>query len=148
MIIVITIISIIVSVIVNITITITILRSLKFTSVTNYSKTPGSFVQESVQINRPHVDVPFTRSCEYHYLPWKPRRPADQTASTLIFEYPSTEVRALARAYESIGSINKIAQHPYNDCETDLNLQQGEPYYPVPNPRNQELFAKYQVTPS
>jgi hypothetical protein len=56
--------------------------------------------------------VPYTRSCEYQYIPWKPRRPANQTASTLIFEYPSTE---------------------------------GEPYYPVPNPRNQELFKKYQA---
>lgn len=86
-------------------------RSLKFKTVTEHAKEPGGFVQPSVQLNRPHVDVPYTRSCEYTWIPWKPRPPPDSTASSLIFEYPSTD---------------------------------GEPYYPVPNPRNQELFAKYQ----
>lgn len=86
-------------------------RSLKFQSVTNRTQKPGQFVQASVQVNRPSVTIPYTRSCEYTWIPWKPRPPADQTASTIIFEFPSTE---------------------------------GEPYYPLPNPRNHELFAKYQ----
>ena len=26
-----------------------------------------------------------------------------------------------------------------------FSTDDGDPYYPVPNPRNQELYAKYQV---
>lgn len=85
-------------------------RSLKFESITK-TLPPGGFVQPAVQVNRPLLDVPYTRSCEYLYIPWLPRPPSSSTASTLIFEYPAND---------------------------------GEPYYPVPNPRNQELFLKYQ----
>jgi len=87
-------------------------RSLKFESVTKQRPSTTGFVQQSVQINRPRLDVPYTRSCEYLYIPWLPRPPASSTASTLIFEYPAND---------------------------------GEPYYPVPNPRNQELFLLYQA---
>lgn len=87
-------------------------RSLKFRADTVHAASPGQFVQDSVQFNRPQVDIPFTRTCEYTWIPWKPRPPADSTASTIIYEYPSTE---------------------------------GEPYYPLPNPRNHELFKKYQL---
>lgn len=84
-------------------------RSLKFKTYTEHTKDGAEFVQPTVQLNRPHVDVPYTRSCEYKWIPWKPR--PQGTKSTLIFEYPSTE---------------------------------GEPYYPVPNQRNRDLFSKYQ----
>lgn len=87
-------------------------RSLRFESVTKQRPSPDTFVQKSVQVNRPLLDVPFTRSCEYLYIPWLPRPPASSTASTLIYEFPAND---------------------------------GEPYYPVPNPRNQELFLKYQA---
>lgn len=84
-------------------------RSLKFRLETQHVDKPGDYIQPCGQLNRPSIGIPYTRSTEYKWIPWKHN--IKGTGSTVAFEYPSDD---------------------------------GEPYYPVPNPRNVELFEKYQ----
>lgn len=73
----------------------------------------------------------FTRISEYKH---SPNQPAAARAS------PGTVIFKVSR--------NKYAYMylvAYICCGQEYSTDEGDPYYPVPNPRNQELYAKYQA---
>ena len=72
------------------------------------------FFQEAMVVNYPSPDVPFTRIVEYKHTPNQPSSAARQEAF-------------------SKGTL--IAR--------EISTDQGEPYYPVPNPENRALYEKY-----
>jgi len=70
----------------------------------------------------------------YFQPAWVVNYPGGDTAWTRISEYKHSPNQP-ASAREGPGTVI------YREYSTDS----GDPYYPVPNPRNQELYAKYQA---
>ena len=55
--------------------------------------------------------------------------------------YPGVDIK-YTRAVEYKSYLHRPSNHTIVVKETTSN--NGEPYYPVPNPRNRELYKKYQ----
>ena len=64
-------------------------------------------------VNYPSADVPYTRIVEYKHVP---NQPSD------VLKNPGNYGTLIAREYSSA---------------------EGDPYYPVPNPDNNQLYEKY-----
>ncbi|HLN95145.1 MAG TPA: UDP-galactopyranose mutase, partial [Flavobacterium sp.] len=57
-----------------------------------------------------------------------------------VVNYPGTEVD-FTRIIEYKHFGNQVA--PRTTVVREYTVAEGEPYYPVPNPRNQEIYARY-----
>ena len=90
-------------------------RSLRFEEI--YVDRPAEdddrFFQEAMVVNYPSADVPYTRIVEYKHVP---NQPSD------VLKNPGNYGTLIAREYSSA---------------------EGDPYYPVPNPGNNQLYEKY-----
>jgi len=89
-------------------------RSLHFEEAFVEMPSSGPFFQESMVINYPTADTPFTRIVEYKHQP--------------------NQTEAMKRG-EVAGTL--IVKETSSDT--------GDPYYPVPNSANQELYEKYRL---
>ena len=69
----------------------------------------------------------------FHQPAWMVNYPEPDVRWTRIAEYKHTPNQPKS-ALSSMGTVI------YREYSTD----EGDPYYPVPNPRNQELYKKYQ----
>ena len=72
----------------------------------------------------------FTRISEYKH---SPNQPAG------VKDLPGTVIYRVNLAQSST-LVSGLTFTMFKEYSTD----EGDPYYPVPNPRNQELYAKYQ----
>ena len=64
-----------------------------------------------------------------------------------MVNYPEAEV-GWTRISEYKHSPNQpagVKDHPGTVVYREYSTDQGDPYYPVPNQRNRDLYAKYQV---
>ena len=88
-------------------------RSIKF--INEYVEEPADgFFQEAMVVNYPSADVEFTRIVEYKHVPNQPTAVKNGAVKGTL----------LAREVSQSG-------------------EDGDPYYPVPNPKNHELYLKY-----
>ena len=65
-----------------------------------------------------------------------------------VVNYPEADVD-WTRISEYKHSPNQpagVKDHPGTVVYREYSTDQGDPYYPVPNKRNRDLYAKYQVT--
>ena len=65
-----------------------------------------------------------------------------------VVNYPEDDV-AWTRISEYKHSPNQpagVKDHPGTVVYREYSTDQGDPYYPVPNKRNRDLYAKYQVS--
>lgn len=70
----------------------------------------------------------WTRISEYKHAPNQPQG-VDKLPGTIIYR---------------VGNfVLKLLFH-FTICVQEYSSDVGDPYYPVPNPRNQELYSKYQ----
>jgi UDP-galactopyranose mutase len=93
-------------------------RSLQFHKEYQSLKT-GHLYQPTTQVNYPTADTNYTRTVEYVQLP--NQTPVYNTSSSNVF--------------------TMVVFH-------ETSSDKGEPYYPVPNRRNLDLYAKYQTLAS
>ena len=64
-----------------------------------------------------------------------------------VVNYPEADVN-WTRISEYKHSPNQpagVKDHPGTVVYREFSTDQGDPYYPVPNKRNRDLYAKYQV---
>lgn len=85
-------------------------RSLRFEEEYINTDAGYGFFQETMVVNYPSADVPFTRIVEYKHTPNQPLGRQDEPGTLIAREFSTAE---------------------------------GEPYYPVPNSENRELYEKY-----
>ena len=71
----------------------------------------------------------WTRISEYKHAPNQPQG---------VDKLPGTIIYRVGFGFQIIFHI--ILQIVFQEYSSDV----GDPYYPVPNPRNQELYSKYQ----
>ena len=94
------------------------LPKLEYRSVVFEEKTvtqpDDGFFQEAMVVNYPAADVPYTRIVEYKHTPNQPEAVKKQEGK----------------------SKGSVIYYEYSSAE-------GDPYYPVPNPENRELYEKY-----
>ena len=65
-----------------------------------------------------------------------------------VVNYPEADVN-WTRISEYKHSPNQpagVKDHPGTVVYREYSTDQGDPYYPVPNKRNRDLYAKYQVS--
>ncbi len=91
-------------------------RSLWFEHQTLELAQGQEFYQPAAVVNYPAAEIPYTRIVEYSHLPNQPKKSASPDSSKIL----TTIVKEHSSAT-------------------------GEPFYPVPNPRNQALYQKLQA---
>lgn len=96
------------------------LPKLQYRSLTFKHERPGGigqrFYQDHVTINEPSIEVPYTRTTEYAHLPY------EQTKASSNENEKRQHKKLIIREYST---------------------QHGDPYYPVPNEKNQALYLMY-----
>ena len=92
------------------------LPKLQYRSLTFKHERPSGvgLYQDHVTINEPSIEVPYTRTTEYAHLP-----------------------------YEQTKTAKKQLQRQQQLIIREYSTQHGDPYYPVPNEKNQALYLIY-----
>ena len=93
-------------------------------------------------------------------LPWQRCRSVSLLTTLLSYIctvcrlYPDLGIQALAQPagrgprqprHRHLQGEPQRYKHSCISCPQEYSTDEGDPYYPVPNPRNQELYAKYQA---